>query len=118
ELETVPPQSGQDLITTIDLDLQMAAEQQLDASATKRGTIISLDPNNGEIFVMASHPSYDPNIFVQGSTTPEGRKQIAAYWQDEKRPLYNRAIQGRYPPGSTDRKSTRLNSSHANISYA
>jgi len=101
ELETVPPQSGQDLITTIDLDLQMAAEQQLDASATKRGTIISLDPNNGEIFVMASHPSYDPNIFVQGSTTPEGRKQIAAYWQDEKRPLYNRAIQGRYPPGST-----------------
>lgn len=101
ELETVQPQSGQDLITTIDLDLQMAAEQQLDASSTKRGTIISLDPNNGEIFAMASHPSYDPNIFVQGSTSPEGRKQIAAYWQDEKRPLYNRAIQGRYPPGST-----------------
>jgi penicillin-binding protein 2 len=101
EIEVVQPQAGQDLITTIDLDLQMAAEQQLDASATKRGTIISMDPNNGEVFAMASHPSFDPNIFVQGSTTPEGRKQIAAYWQDEKRPLYNRAIQGRYPPGST-----------------
>jgi penicillin-binding protein 2 len=101
EIEVVPPQSGQDMITTIDLDLQMAAEQQLEASVTKRGTIIATDPNNGEILAMASMPSYDPNIFVQGSKTPEGRKQIAAYWQDERRPLFNRAIQGRYPPGST-----------------
>lgn len=101
ELEIMPPQSGQDLVTTIDLDLQLEAENQLETSATKRGTIISMDPNNGEIFAMASAPSFDPNIFVRGSSTPEGRKQIAAYWQDEKRPLYNRAIQGRYPPGST-----------------
>ncbi len=101
EIEIVPPQSGQDLISTIDLDLQLAAEQQLANSVTKRGTIIATDPNNGEILVMASLPSYDPNVFTQGSSTPEGRKQIAAYWQDESRPLYNRAIQGRYPPGST-----------------
>ncbi len=101
EIEVVQPQAGQDLVTTIDLDLQMAAEQYLDSSATKRGTVISMDPNNGEIFAMVSHPSFDPNLFVQGASTPEGRKQIAAYWQDEKRPLYNRAIQGRYPPGST-----------------
>lgn len=101
EIEVVQPQAGQDLISTIDLDLQMAAEQQLAATPTKRGTIIAMDPNNGELLVMASVPSFDPNIFVQGSKTPEGRKQIAAYWQDEKRPLYNRAIQGRYPPGST-----------------
>ena len=101
EIEVVPPQAGQDLVSTIDLDIQTAAEQQLAASASKRGTIIALDPNNGEILAMASAPSFDPNIFVQGSKTPEGRKQIAAYWQDEKRPLYNRAIQGRYPPGST-----------------
>lgn len=101
EIEVVPPQAGQDLTTTIDLDLQNAAEEQLAKSVTKRGTIISIDPNNGEILVMASAPSFDPNIFVQSSTKPEGRKQIAAYWQDETRPLYNRAIQGRYPPGST-----------------
>ncbi|MFL6374248.1 MAG: penicillin-binding protein 2 [Pyrinomonadaceae bacterium] len=101
ELEVVPPQSGQDLVTTVDLDLQNAAETQLANSVTKRGTIIAVDPNNGEVMAMASAPSFDPNVFVRGSTTPEGRKQIAAYWQDEKRPLYNRAIQGRYPPGST-----------------
>jgi len=101
EIAVVPAQAGQDMVSTIDLDLQLAAEQQLAQSSTKRGTIIAMDPNNGEIFAMASLPSFDPNIFVQGSKTPEGRKLIAAYWQDEKRPLYNRAIQGRYPPGST-----------------
>jgi penicillin-binding protein 2 len=101
EIERVEPQAGQDMVSTIDLDLQMAAEQQLQNSATKRGTIIAMDPNNGELLAMASLPSYDPNVFVQGSKTKEGRRQIAAYWQDEKRPLYNRAIQGRYPPGST-----------------
>ncbi len=101
EIEVVQPQAGQDLVSTIDFDLQMAAETQLANSATKRGTIIATDPNNGEVLVMASAPSFDPNIFVQGSKTPEGRKQIAAYWQEEQRPLFNRAIQGRYPPGST-----------------
>ncbi len=101
ELERVEPQSGQDLVTTIDLDLQLEAEKRLSETPTKRGTIVAMDPNNGELFALASAPSFDPNIFVTGSSTPEGRKQIAAYWQDEKRPLYNRAIQGRYPPGST-----------------
>jgi penicillin-binding protein 2 len=101
EIGMVQPQAGQDLVTTVDFDLQTAAEQQLAASPTKRGTIIAMDPNNGEMLAMASLPSYDPNIFVQGSKTKEGRKQIAAYWQDPSRPLYNRAIQGRYPPGST-----------------
>ena len=101
EIEVVQPQSGQDLVSTIDLDIQIAAEQQLANSSTKRGTIVAMDPNNGEVFALASAPSYDPNVFTQGSKTPEGRKQIAAYWQDEKRPLFNRAIQGQYPPGST-----------------
>lgn len=101
ELEKVDPQAGQDLVTTIDLDLQLAAEEQLANSVTKRGMIIAMDPNNGEVLVMASAPSFDPNIFVKESKTPAGRKQIAEYWQDEQRPLLNRAIQGRYPPGST-----------------
>lgn len=101
EVEKVEPQSGQDLVSTIDYDLQQKAEEQLANSATKRGTVIAMDPNNGEIFAMASAPSFDPNVFVRSSSTAEGRKQIAAYWQDEKRPLLNRAIQGRYPAGST-----------------
>ncbi len=101
EIEIVEPQAGQDLVTTIDLDLQMAAEEQLAQSVTKRGTIIAMDPNNGEILVMASPPSFDPNVFVTGSTTPEGRKQIAAYYTTAETVRYNRAIQGRYPPGST-----------------
>ncbi|MEP6703483.1 MAG: penicillin-binding protein 2 [Acidobacteriota bacterium] len=101
EIGVVPAQGGQDMVSTIDLDLQIAAEQQLAQSSTKRGTVIAMDPNNGEMLAMASLPSFDPNVFVQGSKTPEGRKQIAAYWQNEERPLLNRAIQGRYHPGST-----------------
>ncbi len=101
ELEVVPPQAGQDLVSTIDIDLQLAAEEQLEKSVTKRGMIIAMDPNNGEILAMASAPSFDPNAFVERSTTPEGRKEIANYYTNEQRPLLNRAIQGRYPPGST-----------------
>ncbi|HRH46445.1 MAG TPA: penicillin-binding protein 2, partial [Pyrinomonadaceae bacterium] len=101
EIKTVPPQSGQDLYTTIDLDLQNTAETQLANSSTKRGTIIALDPNNGEILAMASAPSFDPNSFVNRSATAEGRKEISGYYTDEQHPLLNRAIQGRYPPGST-----------------
>ncbi len=102
ELEVVQPQAGQDLVSTIDLDLQMEAEKQLADSTTKRGTIISLDPNNGEVLAMASAPSFDPNVFVSRSTTPEGRQEIKQYSNpEEDRPLLNRAIQGRYHPGST-----------------
>jgi penicillin-binding protein 2 len=101
EIETIQPQPGQDMVTTIDLDLQIAAEEQLANSSTKRGAIVSIDPNNGEILAMASAPSYDPNVFVTGSATSEGRKQIAKYYTDPQKPLLNRAIQGRYPPGST-----------------
>jgi len=101
EIEVVQPQAGQDLVSTIDLDLQLAAEEKLNNSATKRGTIIAMDPNNGEILVMASAPSFDPNAFVIRNATPEGRKEIAQYYTNEQRPLLNRAIQGRYHPGST-----------------
>jgi penicillin-binding protein 2 len=101
EIETILPQAGQDLVSTIDLDLQMAAEEQLANSATKRGTIMATDPNNGEVLVMASAPSFDPNAFVTRIATPEGRREIAGYYTNEERPLLNRAIQGRYHPGST-----------------
>lgn len=101
ELEIVPPQPGQDLVTTIDLDLQLVAEEQLRNSPSKRGAIISLDPNNGEILSMASSPSFDPNVLSQTSTSKEARRAAFQLLQDPLTPLTNRAIQGRYPPGST-----------------
>jgi len=100
-LEIVQPQPGQDLITTIDLDLQMAAEDQLRNSVTKRGVIVALDPNNGEVLAMASYPTFDPNLFSQRISTPEGRAEARALLLDKRTPLTNRAIKGRYPPGST-----------------
>jgi penicillin-binding protein 2 len=101
ELEIVPPQPGQDLYTTIDLDLQMAAEEQLQNSLTKRGVIVAMDPNNGEILAMASYPTFDPNLFSQRITTKAGRAEYNALLNDPQTPLLNRAIQSRYPPGST-----------------
>jgi penicillin-binding protein 2 len=100
-IETVEPQPGQDIVTTIDLDLQEVAEEQLRNSPSKRGVIVAMDPNNGEILAMASAPTYDPNLFSQRITTKEGRAEYNALLKDPATPLYNRAIQGRYPPGST-----------------
>ena len=101
EIETVAPIPGRDLVTTIDLDLQNAAEEQLWNSSTKRGVIISLDPNNGEILALASAPTFDPNLFSQRITTKEGRKEYSDLLNDPETPLINRAIQSRQPPGST-----------------
>jgi len=101
EIETIAPIPGRDLVTTIDLDLQMAAEEQLRTSVTRRGVIIAMDPNNGEIFALASFPNFDPNIFSQRITTKEGKAEYAALLNDPETPLLNRAVQSRYPPGST-----------------
>ena len=101
EIETVAPQPGQDLVTTIDLDLQEAAEEQLRSSSTKRGVIVALDPNNGEILALASAPTFDPNLFSQRIGTKGGRTEYAALLNDPDKPLINRAVQSRYPPGST-----------------
>jgi penicillin-binding protein 2 len=101
EVERVEPQAGQDLVTTIDSDLQETAEDQLRKSPHGRGVIIAMDPNNGEILALASAPTFDPNLFSQRIKTKEGRAEYAALLNDPKKPLINRAIQGRFPPGST-----------------
>jgi penicillin-binding protein 2 len=101
EVERVEPQSGQDIVITVDLDLQKAAEDQLRKSPQGRGVIISMDPNNGEILAMASAPTFDPNLFSQRITTKEGRAEYQKLLNDPDHPLLNRAIQGKYPPGST-----------------
>ena len=101
EIEIVPPQPGQDLVTTIDLDLQLAAEEQLRNSVTQRGVIIGLDPNNGEVLIMASFPTFDPNLFSQRITTRAGRAEYVQLLNNPETPLINRAVQSRYMPGST-----------------
>ncbi len=97
----IEPSVGQDLVTTIDLDLQQAAEEQLRNSPSQRGVIIAMKPNNGEILALASYPTFDPNLFTGRIATKKGRAEYAALLRDPDTPLYNRAIQGRYPPGST-----------------
>ncbi len=100
-VDVIEPVAGQDLVTTIDLDLQLAAEEQLRNSASQRGVIIALDPNNGEILALASYPTFDANLFTERIATKKGRAEYAALLKDPDTPLYNRAIRGRYPPGST-----------------
>jgi penicillin-binding protein 2 len=101
EVERIEPQSGQDIVTTIAIELQQAAEDQLRKSPQGRGVIIAMDPNNGEIFALASAPTYDPNLFSQRITSKEGRAEYQKLLTDPDKPLIDRAIQGKYPPGST-----------------
>src|SRR5712671_3249332 len=91
EVERIEPQSGQDIVTTIDLELQQAAEDQLRKSPQGRGVI----------FAMAAAPTFDPNLFSQRITTKEGRAEYQELLNDPDKPLIDRAIQGKYPPGST-----------------
>jgi penicillin-binding protein 2 len=85
---------GQDLKLTIDLDLQRVAELALgDAS----GAVVVMDPRNGEILAMVSHPSYDPNAFAVRINRADWNKLIT----DPHHPLMNKAIQDQLAPGST-----------------
>lgn len=97
ELETVPAKPGQDIVTTIDLDLQQTAEDLL---AGRRGVIIALDPRDGGILAIVSHPAFDPNLFSQRIETPEGKSEYRQVATDPEKPLINRAIQEIYPTGS------------------
>src|SRR5256886_8337605 len=66
-----------------------------------RGVTSAMDPNNGEIFALASAPTFDPNLFSQRITTKAGRAEYQKLLTDPDKPLIDRAIQGKYPPGST-----------------
>lgn len=93
-LRVQEPASGNDLYLTIDLNVQKAAEEALGKEA---GTIVAMNPRNGEILAMASHPAYDPNQLSQ-SLSPADWEALSS---DPGHPLTNRATQGQYPPGST-----------------
>ncbi len=84
---------GLNVWLTIDKNLQMTAEAEL---AEKRGAIVALDPNNGEILAPASGPTFDPNLFIGGIAKDEWKRIVSG----KDYPLQNRAIAGLYPPAS------------------
>ncbi len=93
-IHDVIPVAGRDLTLSIDMDLQEYGEQLMQG---KIGAIVAIEPQTGEILCMVSSPTYDPSLLV-GS----GRgKNYAALVADKYKPLYDRALQGTYPPGST-----------------
>jgi penicillin-binding protein 2 len=93
-IEGESPQPGESLYLSVDLDLQRVATQALEG---RRGSVVAIDPNNGEVLALVSSPSFDPNAFALGMSPSE----YAALLNDPDQPLFNRAVRGTYPPGST-----------------
>jgi penicillin-binding protein 2 len=93
-LKKIQAQSGFNLVLTLDQEIQSAAEE---AMAGKEGALVVLDPRDGAVLAMVSHPTFDPNIFARGIRPQEWQELVG----NPLHPLTNRAIQGQYPPGST-----------------
>ena len=94
KLERHEPIAGNDLFLTIDLRVQQVAEEALRG---QRAAAVAIDPSNGDILAFVSTPAFDPNLFARGLSRP----QYLALTEDPDRPMYDRALRGVYPPGST-----------------
>ena len=93
-LDSRPARAGRTIELTIDAKLQQLTEQLF---GDRRGALVAIDPRNGEILAFVSAPTFDPNLFVEGIDVESWR----ALADSPDKPLLNRAIRGRYPPGST-----------------
>src|SRR6202142_2732915 len=93
-LDETPAEPGKQLKLTVDLDLQIAAEQAL---GDKNGAIVAMDPRNGEILAMVSRPTFNPNDFAVRVSRDQWSKLV----NDDDHPLLNKAIQAQLAPGST-----------------
>jgi penicillin-binding protein 2 len=93
-LETHPPVPGRNLYLSIDARIQKAAEKAFDG---RPGAAVAIDPRNGQVLAMVNVPSFDPNLFVDGISAADYHALLYA----PDKPLFNRAISGVYPPGST-----------------
>ncbi|MCY9824747.1 penicillin-binding protein 2 [Vibrio chagasii] len=93
-IKYVPPVAGKDIVLNIDLELQKYVFEQLDH---RTGSAVLLDPKDNSVLAMASSPSYDPNLFVDGISS----KNYQTLLNDPAHPLVNRATLGVYPPAST-----------------
>ena len=110
-LETVPPKPGSDLVLTIDSRLQRIAQESL---GDRNGSVVAMDPITGEVLVFVSTPTFDPNLFVNGISS----KQYSLLRNDPERPLFNRALTGQYPPGSTIKPILALAGLHYGVTWA
>ena len=90
----VSPESGKNLTLSIDIDLQEYGERLMQG---KIGAIVAIEPKTGEILALVTSPNYDPSLLVG----KDRGQNYAALVQDPLKPLYDRALQGAYPPGST-----------------
>ncbi len=93
-LERLAPVAGRNLYLNIDARLQAVAEQAL---GKRRGAVVAIEPATGKVLAFVSTPTYDPNPFVNGIDSDSYRKLL----EDPDKPLINRALNGKYPPGST-----------------
>jgi penicillin-binding protein 2 len=94
DLRAEAPVPGKDLVLALDLPTQQAAEAAL---GERRGAVVALDPANGDVLALVSHPGFDPSLFSRGLT----RSEYAQLTDNEDKPLLNRALRGAYPSGST-----------------
>ncbi|GBE16767.1 stage V sporulation protein D [bacterium BMS3Abin15] len=101
EIGTVAPQPGGDLFLSIDAELQKTIFDKLsnilERTQTRTAAAIAINPQNGEVLALVSLPSFDNNLFSQGMSQEDYSQLI----NDPDKPLFNRAISGEYPPGST-----------------
>ena len=93
-LDRTAPKPGENLHLTVDLSLQKVAIESLEG---RRGAVVAMDPRNGDVLAFVSSPGYDPNKFVNGIDSKSYNDLLAS----KDKPLINRSIQGKYPPGST-----------------
>jgi penicillin-binding protein 2 len=93
-LESHAPMPGRDLRLFLDISLQQAAAAAL---SSNRGAVVAIDPRTGGVLAMVSRPTFDPNLFVEGIGVDDYR----TLRDSPDNPLFNRAIRGQYPPGST-----------------
>ena len=110
-LQRHDPVPGSNLFLTMDVKLQRAAEEAL---GDERGAIVALEPVTGAVLAMASTPGFDPNLFVHGIDVDTYR----SLQRSPERPLFNRAVTGQYPPGSTIKPFLGLAGLERNIGHA
>jgi penicillin-binding protein 2 len=94
KLSSLPSTPGQTVVLSIDIKLQHLIEEMF---GERRGALVALDPNSGEVLAFVSKPTFDPNLFVEGIDADSWRELN----ESKDKPLLNRALRGTYPPGST-----------------